>query len=45
MHKNKDKKLCIIPNEDRQNFSPDIEMLKDAVVTPWYRNQEQPQVV
>ncbi|XP_025420848.1 endoribonuclease Dcr-1 isoform X2 [Sipha flava] len=43
MHINKDKKLCIISNEDRQNFNPDIEVLKDAVVTPWYRNQEQPQ--
>lgn len=45
MHINKDKKLCIISNEDRQNFNPDIEVLKDAVVTPWYRNQEQPQVI
>jgi len=45
MHKNKDKKLSIISNEDRTNFKPDIEVLKDAVVTPWYRNHEQPQVI
>lgn len=45
MHVNKDKKLCIISNEDRQDFNPNIEVLKDAVVTPWYRNQEQPQVI
>ncbi|XP_050060173.1 endoribonuclease Dcr-1 [Aphis gossypii] len=43
MHKCKDNKLSIITNEDRINFQPDIEVLKDAVVTPWYRNQEQPQ--
>lgn len=45
MHKSKDNKLSIISNEDRSNFKPDIEVLKDAVVTPWYRNQEQPQVI
>lgn len=45
MHKSKDKKLSIISNEDRKNFQPEIEILKDAVVTPWYRNQEQPQVL
>lgn len=45
MHKSKDKKLSIISNEDRKNFQPDLEVLKDAVVTPWYRNQEQPQVL
>jgi len=45
MHKCKDNKLSIITNEDRINFKPDIEVLKDAVVTPWYRNQEQPQVL
>ncbi|KAL5233188.1 hypothetical protein ACI65C_000598 [Semiaphis heraclei] len=43
MHKCKDNKLSIITNEDRIHFQPDIEVLKDAVVTPWYRNQEQPQ--
>lgn len=45
MHKNKDKKLSIISNEDRKSFQPDVNILKDAVVTPWYRNQEQPQVI
>lgn len=44
MHTNKNKKLSIISNENRTNFQPNIEVLKDAVVTPWYRNQEQPQV-
>jgi len=45
MHKCRDNKLSIITNEDRINFQPDIDVLKDAVVTPWYRNQEQPQVL
>lgn len=45
MHNCKDKKLSIISNEDRKNFQPNIEILKDSVVTPWYRNQEQPQVI
>lgn len=45
MHKSKDNKLSIISNEDRSDFKPDLEVLKDAVVTPWYRNQEQPQVI
>lgn len=45
MHKSKDKKLSIISNDERKNFQPEIEVLKDAVVTPWYRNQEQPQVL
>lgn len=45
MHNCKDKKLSIISNEDRKHFQPNIEVLKDSVVTPWYRNQEQPQVM
>lgn len=45
MHKSKDKKLSIISDDKRKNFQPKIEVLKDAVVTPWYRNQEQPQVL
>jgi len=44
MHTCKDKKLSIISNDERSHFQPNIEVLKDAVVTPWYRNQEQPQV-
>lgn len=44
MHKTKDEKLNIISDEDRKYFQPNIEVLRDAVVTPWYRNQEQPQV-
>lgn len=45
MRKSKDTKLRLISDEDRIHFQPDLEVLKDAVVTPWYRNQEQPQVV
>lgn len=45
MYKKKDKKLSIISNEDRRHFKPDIDVLRDAVVTPWYRNHEQPQVI
>ncbi|VVC42037.1 PAZ domain,Helicase, C-terminal,Ribonuclease III domain,P-loop containing nucleoside triphosphate [Cinara cedri] len=43
MHKSKENKISVISNEDRKHFHPDIEILKDAVVTPWYRNREQPQ--
>ncbi|XP_050424897.1 endoribonuclease Dcr-1 [Adelges cooleyi] len=43
MHRRKDERLEIIPDTDRINFQPDFDVLKDAVVTPWYRNQEQPQ--
>lgn len=45
MRKSKENKLNIMSNEDRKNFQPNIEVLKDAVVTPWYRNREQPQVL
>lgn len=45
MHESKDEKLSIISDEGRKNFEPDLKILKDAVVTPWYRNQEQPQVL
>lgn len=32
-----------IPDEDRKNFSFNLDEYKDAVVMPWYRNQDQPQ--
>ncbi|KAL1493216.1 hypothetical protein ABEB36_011312 [Hypothenemus hampei] len=33
----------LIPDEDRKNYKFDVEEYKDAVVMPWYRNQDQPQ--
>lgn len=32
-----------IPEEDRKNFVFDPAKFEDAVVSPWYRNQDQPQ--
>lgn len=33
-----------VPEEDRRNFTFDYSKYQDAVVMPWYRNQDQPQV-
>ncbi|KAL3280298.1 hypothetical protein HHI36_017788 [Cryptolaemus montrouzieri] len=33
----------IVPEETRKNYKFDPEQYKDAVVMPWYRNQDQPQ--
>lgn len=33
----------IIPEENRKDFAFKPEMYQDAVVMPWYRNQDQPQ--
>lgn len=45
MYKSKETKISTVSNQDRKHFIPDIDVLKDAVVTPWYRNKEQPQVL
>nr|XP_023016629.1 endoribonuclease Dcr-1 [Leptinotarsa decemlineata] len=34
---------CIISDEDRKNYVFNAEDYRDAVVMPWYRNQDQPQ--
>lgn len=34
---------CLIPDEDRKNYVFKEEDYSDAVVMPWYRNQDQPQ--
>lgn len=34
-----------IPDEDREDFVFEPAKYADAVVMPWYRNQDQPQVV
>ncbi|XP_060537444.1 endoribonuclease Dcr-1 [Cylas formicarius] len=33
----------MIPDEDRKDYKFNIDDYKDAVVMPWYRNQDQPQ--
>ncbi|XP_053682144.1 endoribonuclease Dcr-1 [Sabethes cyaneus] len=38
-----EKMPSFIPNEERRNYSFDSNQFKDAVVMPWYRNQDQPQ--
>ena len=39
----KDFKLNIVPDEERKDFKFDEEDYSDAVIMPWYRNQDQPQ--
>ncbi|XP_062536694.1 endoribonuclease Dcr-1 isoform X2 [Armigeres subalbatus] len=41
--KNVDKMPTFIPDENRKNYMFDSNQFKDAVVMPWYRNQDQPQ--
>uniref|UniRef100_A0A1Q3G192 ribonuclease III n=1 Tax=Culex tarsalis TaxID=7177 RepID=A0A1Q3G192_CULTA len=41
--KNVDKMPTFIPDENRRNYTFDNVQFKDAVVMPWYRNQDQPQ--
>ncbi|XP_055632857.1 endoribonuclease Dcr-1 [Toxorhynchites rutilus septentrionalis] len=41
--KNVDKMPNIIPEVDRKDYAFDSNQFKDAVVMPWYRNQDQPQ--
>lgn len=41
--KNVDKMPTFIPDENRKNYTFDSNQFKDAVVMPWYRNQDQPQ--
>lgn len=40
---NVDKMPVSIPDEKRANYTFDSNQFKDAVVMPWYRNQDQPQ--
>nr|XP_029717928.1 endoribonuclease Dcr-1 isoform X1 [Aedes albopictus] len=41
--KNVDKMPTFIPDENRKSYAFDSNQFKDAVVMPWYRNQDQPQ--
>ncbi|KAB0798298.1 hypothetical protein PPYR_09291 [Photinus pyralis] len=43
IYKNRDVLPQIIPEEERVNYQFDPSQYKDAVVMPWYRNQDQPQ--
>lgn len=44
IYKRKDECPHIISDEERKDFIFDPEKYNDAVVMPWYRNQDQPQV-
>ena len=33
-----------MPDDNRSNYEFDYKKYEDAVVMPWYRNQDQPQV-
>ena len=37
------RRLRYIPDQERENFSFEAESYLDAVIMPWYRNQDQPQ--
>ncbi|XP_058442684.1 endoribonuclease Dcr-1 [Malaya genurostris] len=41
--KNVDKMPTSVPDEERKNYAFDSNQFRDAVVMPWYRNQDQPQ--
>lgn len=41
----KDEELVIIPDNQRKDFKFQKELYTDAVVMPWYRNQDFPQVI
>ncbi|KAF5270919.1 hypothetical protein FQR65_LT05386 [Abscondita terminalis] len=43
IYKNRDVLPQSIPEEDRMNYKFDPSQYRDAVVMPWYRNQDQPQ--
>ncbi|CAH1401946.1 unnamed protein product [Nezara viridula] len=43
IYKRKDECPHLITDEDRKDFTFDPEKYNDAVVMPWYRNQDQPQ--
>lgn len=43
IYKNHDLMPKVVPEETRVNFQFESEKYQDAVVMPWYRNQDQPQ--
>lgn len=44
INKRKEEELSIIPDEERKFFKFCKDLYTDAVVMPWYRNQDFPQV-
>ena len=45
IYKRKDESPHLISDVERKDFTFDPEKYNDAVVMPWYRNQDQPQVM
>ena len=43
IYENRNTIPCEVPQEDRVNFKFDASKYHDAVIMPWYRNQDQPQ--
>ncbi|XP_058811956.1 endoribonuclease Dcr-1 [Topomyia yanbarensis] len=41
--RNVDKMPTSVPDENRKNYTFESSLFRDAVVMPWYRNQDQPQ--
>lgn len=44
IYENRDFRPHPIPEEERTSFTFEAEKYHDAVIMPWYRNQDQPQV-
>lgn len=44
IHENRNMVPNKMPEENRQNFKFSASKYNDAVIMPWYRNQDQPQV-
>lgn len=43
IYENRELTPQVVPEEDRKDFQFDSDKYSDAVVMPWYRNQDQPQ--
>lgn len=43
IYQRKDENPHLVPDEERKDFAFDPDKYADAVVMPWYRNQDQPQ--
>jgi hypothetical protein len=44
IYENRDLRPRPVPEEERVNFTFEAAKYHDAVIMPWYRNQDQPQV-
>ncbi|KAJ9599475.1 hypothetical protein L9F63_010045, partial [Diploptera punctata] len=43
IYENRDLRPCPVPEEERASFTFEAAKYHDAVIMPWYRNQDQPQ--